>query len=214
MSRLVRTPQRLKKVLKIEKALHEEGFSIIAGVDESGRGPLAGPVVASAVIVKDISFSVDIRDCKRLTSLARSRAFDEILRYSYVGISIINQQEIDKLNIYQASILAMRQAVCNLRVRPDCLLVDGPYKIDDSIKNISVIGGDTTSLSIACASIVAKVVRDRIMEKMDSLYPLYGFKNHKGYGTKKHLKSIKKHGPSPIHRLSFYPFCSKRTRKI
>jgi ribonuclease HII len=204
-------------MLKIEEVLKREGFNVIAGIDESGRGPVAGPVVASAVILKDLFFSVAIKDGKKLTSLARSKAFGEILKRSHVGIGIVDRDDIDKLNIYKASLLAMKEAVCSLKIKPDCLLIDGPYRIsvtssrdeDESVKNVSIINGEAHSLSIACASIVAKVVRDKIMEKIDELYPEYDFKHNKGYCTQKHLEAIEKFGPCLAHRLSFFPFAQK-----
>ncbi|MFH1856477.1 MAG: ribonuclease HII [Candidatus Omnitrophota bacterium] len=200
-------------MLKIEKALIKEGFKAIAGVDEAGRGPLAGPVVAGAVIIRDFSFPVTINDSKKMTARARSRAFDEILKRAFVGIGIIDHLRIDEFNIYQASLRAMEQAVDNLSIQPDCLLIDGPYRINNSVKNVSVIKGDSKSVSIACASIIAKVTRDRIMEKLDKLYPCYDFKNNKGYGTSLHMNLIKEFGPSPVHRLTFYPCCAKREEK-
>lgn len=202
-----------KRLLKIERAVKREGFKIIAGLDEAGRGPLAGPVVACAVILKEYSFPVEIRDSKQLTALARVKAYEEILKRAYVGIGIVDKTVIDKINILRASLLAMEQAVLNLKISPDCLLIDGPYRINDSVKNISLVKGDNLSLSIACASIMAKVARDRIMFKLDSLYPQYGFKSNKGYGTKTHLEAIEKFGPSPVHRLSFFPFARKNNKK-
>ena len=205
--------RRCKMMLHIEKALEKEGFKAIASVDESGRGPLAGPVVASAVVLKEPSFPVIIRDCKKLTHQARFQAYKEIVKRSYVGVGIVNKENIDRLNIYQASLLAMKKAVYSLKIKPDCLLIDGPYRISNSIKNISVINGDNNSLGIACASIVAKVIRDRIMYRLDALYPQYDFKHNKGYGTKKHLALIEKFGPSPVHRLSFFPFTKREYKR-
>jgi len=202
-----------KSMWRIENALKEEGFRLIAGVDESGRGPLAGPVVAGAVILKKTSFSTVIKDSKLLTHKARVRAYEEIKKYAHVGVGIIDREKIDRLNILQASLLAMRNAVSRLKVKPDCLLIDGPYGISDNVKNVSVIGGDGKSFCIACASIVAKVTRDKIMHRMDKLYPQYDFKNNKGYGTKKHFQLIEQFGPSPIHRLSFFPFMPKENKR-
>lgn len=200
-------------MLRIENALWKEGFKIIAGIDEAGRGPLAGPVVASAVILNETSFPVIIKDSKKLSPKARSRAYDEILKRAYVGLGIVTSEDIDKFNIHQASLAAMRNAVNGLKIKPDCLLIDGPYRIDEMVKNVSVIEGDSQSLSIACASIVAKVVRDRIMEILDRIYPSYDLKRNKGYGTREHFKAIEKFGASAAHRLSFFPFNLSRRHK-
>lgn len=205
--------QRHKRMRRIERALKEEGFRIVAGIDESGRGPLAGPVVASAVVLKEVSLPVIIRDCKKLTYRAKYLAYEEILKCSYIGIGIVEKEDIDRLNIYQASLLAMREAVRNLGIKPDCLLIDGPYRISENVKNIGIIGGDSRSFCIACASIVAKVVRDKIMHGLDKLYPQYDFKHNKGYGTKKHFQLIEKFGPSPVHRLSFFPFTQRENKR-
>lgn len=195
-------------MLRIENVLWKEGFKIIAGIDEAGRGPLAGPVVASAVVLTETAFPLIIRDSKKLSPPARKLAFNEILKRAYVGVGIVPPQDIDTFNIYQASLMAMRDAVGSLKIKPDCLLIDGPYRIDGQIKNVSVIEGDSQSLSIACASIVAKVVRDGIMEALDKIYPMYNFKRNKGYGTEEHFKAIEKFGASLVHRLSFFPFSS------
>lgn len=176
-------------------------------MDEAGRGPLAGPVVASAVIVRDFSFSrlSCVNDSKKMTPGARELAFYEIAQKCVVGISIIGHEVIDEINIFQASMRAMREAVAGLGVLPDCLLVDGPHKPGVATRQVPIKGGDAHSFSIACASIVAKVTRDRLMLDYDKIYPEYGFKSHKGYGTQEHFEALDKYGPCGIHRMSFEP---------
>lgn len=198
------SPRRLPTLLYEKKAFNK-GHKIIAGVDESGRGPLAGPVVAAAVILKRYRFKNKIDDCKRLTPKARLRAYDEILEDSIYSVAIIGQNVIDHINIYNATRLAMEKAVIGLRIKPDYVLIDGRMKLLLPCKGHSIKSGDSKCLSIACASIVAKVWRDRIMVSLHKIYPKYGFINHKGYGTATHFKMLKKYGPSPMHRASFAP---------
>jgi len=195
----------MTRLLRHEKSLNSSGFSRIAGVDEAGRGPLAGPVVASAVIVTDIRFKERIDDSKKLTAKRRECAYREILKKSIVGVGIIDEKTIDKINIYQATKKAMQLAIANLEIPPDYVIVDGNMKIATKCPLKCIIGGDAKSLSIAAASIVAKVTRDRIMVGYDKEYPQYGFAGHKGYGTKVHMEALKNHGPSPIHRRTFNP---------
>jgi len=192
-------------LLQHDRSFLDQGFSSLAGVDEAGRGPLAGPVVASAVIVRDFSFSTEIDDSKSMTAGARAAAYEEILQKAIVGIGVAEAEAIDRINIYQASLRAMEEAVMKLRQAPDCILVDGPKTPNLPFKQVGIVDGDALSFSIACASVVAKVTRDRIMEYYDDLYPEYGFKDHKGYGTKAHLEALKKYGPCRIHRKSFEP---------
>lgn len=188
-----------------EKRAFSRGHKIIAGVDESGRGPLAGPVVAAAVILNRPVFENKIDDCKRLTPKNRLRAYNEILESSIYNVAVINQNVIDHINIYNATKVAMEKAVIGLSVKPDYILIDGRAELSFPCRSRSIKGGDRSSLSIACASIIAKVWRDRIMERLHKIYPKYGFINHKGYGTATHFKTLKKYGPSPVHRLSFEP---------
>ena len=183
----------------------KRGFSSLAGVDEAGRGPLAGPVVASAVIVRDFSFSAPVDDSKKMMPKSRELAFEEILEKCVVGIGIVESRGIDQMNILQASLRAMEEAVSKLAVSPDCLLIDGPKTPNLPFRQFPIIDGDAKSLSIACASVVAKVTRDRMMDYYDEVYPQYGFKKHKGYGTKDHVAAIEKHCPCEIHRRSFEP---------
>jgi len=190
-------------MLRHEKKARRRGHLLIAGIDEAGRGPLAGPVVASAVILKDHRFTSYINDSKQLTPKMRLLAFQEIRKKAVIGIAMIGEAIIDRINIRQATLMAMREAVLCLAVEPDCLLIDGRDGIDLPYPQERIKGGDAQSLSIAAASIVAKVTRDALMREYHGLYPIYRFDLHKGYGTKIHIAAIRKHGRSPIHRLSF-----------
>lgn len=179
---------------------------LVAGVDEAGRGPLAGPVVAAAVILDNKKSILGLMDSKILTSLQREKLFDKIINscisYAYAEASV---EEIDHLNILRANLLAMKRAVEQLAVRPSEVLVDGRDKPELMIPTRAIIGGDQTISSISAASIVAKVVRDKIMINYDKIYPDYGFADHKGYPTSLHQKKLKEFGPCPIHRHSFAP---------
>ncbi len=188
-----------------ERKLRRQGKKHIAGIDEAGCGPLAGPVVASAVILKSYDFNNRIADSKVLTSGSREKAYEEILRKAYVGIGVVGEKEIDRINILQAAHRAMVLAVRDLAVDPDYLLIDGIRYPEIPYQRLALVNGESRSISIACASIVAKVTRDLIMSYYDTVYPKYGFAQHKGYGTKAHLSAIKRYGPSPIHRFSFAP---------
>lgn len=181
------------------------GFSLICGLDEAGRGPLAGPVVASAVILKKKSFHTRIDDSKRLTARQREFAFEEINRSAWVGVGKVGVAMIDHLNIFQATRLAMERALLDVGVEPEILLIDGRVPLRTSHPREFILHGDARSLSIACASIVAKVTRDRLMVAYDRTFPQYGFVRHKGYATREHLEALKKFGPSQIHRKSFRP---------
>jgi len=183
----------------------EQGFFYIAGVDEAGRGPLAGPIVASAVVLYSEVEGID--DSKKLTERKREELFDILMSGEHdIGISVIDNKKIDEIGIQLANICAMSEAVSRLKNKPDLLLVDG-YEIKGfPCPAWKIIKGDQRSVSIGAASIIAKVTRDRIMKVFDKEYPGYGFAKHKGYGTKEHLLAIEKLGPSPIHRLSFAPF--------
>jgi ribonuclease HII len=179
------------------------GFTNIVGIDEAGRGPLAGPVVAAAII-----FPVNIRfeglnDSKKITPKKRESLYEEIRGVADVGVGIISAGQIDEINIFQATRLAMKEAVENLMKKPDCLLVDGRIKLDLPYKQQGIVSGDAQVASIAAASIIAKVTRDRLMIKYHEQYPEYGFDSHKGYGSKKHIEAIRKNGLSPIHRKTF-----------
>jgi len=178
---------------------------MIAGIDEAGRGPLAGPVVASAVILRSVNFINRIDDSKKMTPRSRERSFREIFKKAIVGIGIVDERTIDEINIYRATKRAMELAVKDLSSAPDHIIVDGNMGISAACPVKCIVKGDSKSMSIAAASIVAKVTRDRIMKKYDSLYPVYGFSRHKGYPTPFHKEAIKKNGPSPIHRMTFRP---------
>ncbi|MBI2447480.1 MAG: ribonuclease HII [Candidatus Omnitrophica bacterium] len=190
-------------MLQYEAQAEESGFKVIAGIDEAGRGPLAGPVVASAVILKRTDFVERIDASKKLSPGQRLRAYHEILNKAVIGIGIISNEIIDEINIYKATLRAMEEAVLNLKVSPDYILIDGNMKPKVACHSLSIIKGDSKSLSIASASIIAKVTRDNIMMEYDKSYPEYGFARHKGYPTEEHVKRIRKYGLSPIHRRSF-----------
>ncbi|MBI3316369.1 MAG: ribonuclease HII [Candidatus Omnitrophica bacterium] len=192
-------------LLQHDRHFLDRGFRSLAGVDEAGRGPLAGPVVASAVIVRDFSFSSRVDDSKKMTPVSRDAAYREILEKCVVGIGVVDPGVIDAINIFQATLRAMEEAVMKLKVVPDGVLVDGLKTPRLPLKQFAIVDGDARSFSIACASVVAKVTRDRLMEYYDELYPRYGFAKHKGYGTPEHLEALRKHGPCEIHRKSFEP---------
>ncbi len=189
---------------KIRK-LHIKGYKYIAGIDEAGRGPLAGPVVASAVIFGQDTLIPGIDDSKKLSADKRDYYYDIINEKAIAsGVGIVNNKIIDRINILQATFKAMRLAINNLNIESDYILVDGNRIIPD-IKNSqeAIVDGDSKVTSIAAASILAKVSRDRIIDKYDKIYPEYGFIRNKGYGTEEHILALKKYGPSPIHRFSF-----------
>lgn len=192
-------------LLAYEKELYEEGIEYIAGTDEAGRGPLAGPVVAAAVILPKGLIITGVNDSKQLTEKKREELFDLINEKALaVGVCFIDNNKIDEINILEASRLAMMEAIKKLKIKPQYVLSDAmPMNIDIPVKPI--IKGDALSESIAAASIIAKVSRDRFMDEMDLKYPNYGFKKHKGYPTKDHIEAIKKYGITPIHRKTFKP---------
>ena len=181
------------------------GYDRLAGVDEAGCGPWAGPVVAAAVRLHRTRLSVRIDDSKRLSALARARAFDVILTHATVGIGIVCAEEIDRRNILQSTLLAMQQAIENLHEAVDLVLIDGIRTPSIAIPCWPIVRGDQRSYTIACASIVAKVTRDQLMNFYHDLYPVYGFDRHKGYGTRLHVQRLAEHGPSFLHRASFRP---------
>jgi ribonuclease HII len=187
-----------------EKIASKNGFFNIAGIDEAGRGPLAGPVVSSAVILPYDFFHKEIKDSKKLSPKKREYLFDILYKEAVsIGIGIVWHKKIDEINILKASLLSMKKAVLNLEKKPDFLLIDGIYKIDSDIPQKTIPKGDSLSISIASGSIIAKVTRDRIMCDLHKLYPEYGFDRHKGYPTKQHKEIIKKIGPAPVHRFTF-----------
>ncbi|MBI2165844.1 MAG: ribonuclease HII [Chloroflexi bacterium] len=192
-----------------ERALQRRGFLRVAGLDEVGRGPLAGPLVAAAVILPSdlrASWLSKVRDSKELSEKGRERLFGPIVQAAVAtGIGVVQPQEIDALGISAANRLAMLRAKDSLAVAPDYLLIDAVHLEEAGIPFKAIIHGDALCLSIAAASIVAKVTRDRTMRVLDSLYPGYGFAQHKGYPTPSHMEALRKLGPSPIHRRSFRP---------
>ena len=187
-----------------EKKATAEGFNNVAGIDEAGRGPLAGPVVSAAVILPQ-NFSVNgVVDSKKLKIKKRLRLYQEIYTHAVsVGVGIVDSVEIDRINILQASLLSMLMATQNLKPQPECLLIDGTFSISSQLPQRPIAKGDTLSISIAAASIVAKVTRDRMMEEYHTYYPQFGFSQHKGYPTRAHKEAIRKFGYCPIHRRSF-----------
>jgi len=189
---------------EIERGLFEEGFTRICGIDEAGRGPLAGPVFAAAVILPFGEQIKDLNDSKKLSEHVRERLYDEIIAKAQAfGVASADHLEIDRLNILNATFLAMRRAAGMLAVKPDVALIDGNRDPALSVCSKCVIGGDGVSASIAAASILAKVSRDRYMLEIAAKYPQYGFEKHKGYGTRLHYEMLREHGPSEIHRATF-----------
>lgn len=191
----------------LEQALHEKGYSLVCGVDEAGRGPLCGPVFAAACILPEGLYIEGLNDSKKLTEKKREKLFDiikeEAVAYCIASASV---EEIDELNILEADLLAMRRAIDGLSVKADFALIDGNIARDFQIPAAAIVKGDATSMSIAAASVLAKVARDRICIDLDRDYPEYGIAKHKGYGTKDHMDALRKYGPSPIHRKKFIRF--------
>ena len=210
---LVRKAERHLEALAAERVRLEqmrgyehkyEGFGLVCGVDEAGRGPLAGPVVAGAVILPKDCEILYLNDSKKLTPARREMLYDEIMEKAIsVGVGIVGPVRIDEINILQADYEAMCEALGQLTVMPATLLNDAVTIPQVKIRQIPIIKGDAKSLSIAAASVIAKVTRDRIMDEYDDVYPEYGFALHKGYGTANHIAAIKKYGPTPIHRKTF-----------
>jgi len=197
--------------LKEEKNIFDRGIDFVGGIDEAGRGPLAGPVVSACVVCgKDFVVPeelLDVKDSKKLTEKRREELFEEIYISTLgVGVGICNHEIIDKVNILQATFLSMKKSIEMATIKPEFILLDGRMPIPNlDIKQRTIIGGDNISFLIAAASIIAKVTRDRLMKEIDEKYPEYGFMKHKGYGTKVHMESLKKHGPCAIHRKTFGP---------
>lgn len=207
--------ERLKEIKKIEEEINLKGAQSIAGIDEAGRGPLAGPVVVACVVMPRDSMIEGVNDSKKVSEKKREKLYDEIIQEAIAyGVGIISQEEIDKINILNATkeglTLAIKEMEKDLKEKqrgfekPEIILVDALTKIDtDHIPYRSIIKGDAKSYSIAAASIIAKVTRDRIMREWDEVYPMYGFAKHKGYGTASHIAAIKEYGLCPLHRRSF-----------
>ncbi len=205
--------ERLTNLKKEEEAFYKKGLKLIAGIDEAGRGPLAGPVVVACAIMPQASMIEGVNDSKKVSEKKRETLYELITNEAIAyGVGIISQTEIDEINILQATkkglTIAIKEAEKMLEQKnlnkPDVILVDALTNINtDNIPYKSIIHGDAISYSIACASIIAKVTRDRIMRQMDEIYPQYGFIKHKGYGTSMHIKALKEYGPCPLHRKSF-----------
>lgn len=207
--------ERLKTIKEIEENLYNEGITSIAGIDEAGRGPLAGPVVVACVVMPKDSMIEGVNDSKKVSEKKREKLYDEIINEAIAyGVGIVSQQEIDKINILNATKEGLTTAIIEMEKdlkeknrgfdKPKIILVDALTKIDtDHIPYRSIIKGDSKSYSIASASIIAKVTRDRIMRQWDEVYPMYGFARHKGYGTSAHITAIKEYGLCPLHRRSF-----------
>lgn len=192
-------------LLEYEKELYKNNIELIAGVDEVGRGPLIGPVVAAAVILPKNYLLKGLNDSKKLSEKKRDKFYDIIMRDAIsVGVGIIDENKIDEVNIYQATKLAMKEAINNLNIKPEHVLIDAmPLELD--IPTTSIIKGDAKSESIAAASVIAKITRDRMMYELDKKYPMYGFGSHKGYPTKKHIEAIYKYGLIDGYRKTYAP---------
>lgn len=189
---------------EIEDENYAEGFRVICGVDEAGRGPLAGPVCAAAVILPPHTRIPGLNDSKKLTDKKRRELFPVICEQALAyGIGMATEQEIDEINILQATFLAMQRAMDGLQVRPDLALIDGNRQKDFGLPTKTVVKGDSLSANIAAASVLAKVTRDDLMIRQATEFPEYGFEIHKGYGTKAHYAALEQYGPSPIHRMTF-----------
>ena len=197
--------ERLKKLKEIEECFYKQGCETICGIDEAGRGPLAGPVVVAAAIMPRNSMIEGVNDSKKVSEKKREILFENIIQEAICyGVGIIDQKEIDNINILNATKKGLTTAIQELAIKPDRIIVDALEHIDTChIPYTSIIKGDAKCYSIAVASIIAKVTRDRIMRQWDEIYPQYGFAKHKGYGTKAHIEAIKEYGLTPIHRLSF-----------
>ena len=198
--------ERFHKMLSYERNYYEEGAKLIAGVDEAGRGPLAGPLVIAAVIMPQEFFISGLNDSKQISASKRDKLYDEILQKALsVSVNVVSISNIEELNIYRATQQGMAEVLLHLDKQPDVALIDAmPVEAGD-IKTVSLVHGDALSASIAAASIIAKVTRDRIMEKLDTLYPAYKFANNKGYGSKEHMQAIDMEGVTEWHRRSYEP---------
>lgn len=206
---------RQQELLKYEKDYYAQGYELIAGIDEAGRGPLAGPLVVASVILPPDCHLLGVDDSKKLSAAKRETLYCEILQQALaVDVEIITTEEIDELNIYQATLLGMNKCIDNMPLKPQVVLLDAMPLEREGLVTMSIVKGDSLSLSIAAASIVAKVTRDKIMSNLHLKYPMYGFDKHKGYGTAEHIEAIDKHGITKCHRRSFEPIKSKYLNTI
>ncbi|MBP2628945.1 MAG: Ribonuclease [Firmicutes bacterium] len=206
--------QRIQSLYEQERLLESCGYNLIAGVDEAGRGPLAGPVVVGAVILPIGCHLPLINDSKKLSAKQREQLYQLIKEVAIdVQYAVIDSETIDHLNIYQATVRGMYTVIHQLSPQPEAVLIDAVPLPDLVMPSVSLIGGDAISASIGAASIIAKVERDRIMQELDQQFPHYGFAKHKGYGTAEHMKALEQHGPGPMHRQSFEPIKSWRKTK-
>lgn len=196
--------ERLKNISYYENQCRQNGYKLIAGIDEVGRGPLAGPVVTASVILRENDLIEGINDSKKLSAAKRESLYDIILNRAVAyAFGVVSSEEIDSINILQATYKAMRQALSSLSIKPDFVLADAVTIPGIDIKQQGIIKGDAKSISIGAASIIAKVYRDRMMDEYAKIYPEYGFEQNKGYGSQSHIEAIKKFGPCPIHRKTF-----------
>lgn len=197
--------ERLNKLKEFERNLYSTGIKNIVGIDEAGRGPLAGPVVVGAVIMKPESLIEGVNDSKKISEKKREKLYEQITEEAIAwSVGIVDQKEIDEINILNATKKALKMAIMNLQVKPERIVVDALEHIDTcGIPYTSIIKGDAKVYSISAASIIAKVTRDRMMREYDEIYPEYGFAGHKGYGTAKHIQAIREFGPCALHRRSF-----------
>lgn len=199
---------------KYENELNKKGITLIAGVDEVGRGPLIGPVVAAAVILPQDYHLEGLTDSKKLSEKKREYFYDIIKKDALaIGIGIVDEKKIDEINIYEATKVAMKQAIDNLKIKPEHILIDA-MPLDLAIPTTSIIKGDLLSITISAASVIAKVTRDHMLYDIDKEYPMYDLKNNKGYGTKKHIEAIKKYGITKYHRLSYKPVSDYKDKLI
>ena len=196
---------RYKALFRFDEKVKSHHPATLAGIDEAGRGPLAGPVVASAVIFRSPVSIPGLDDSKRLSPRFREGLYKRIASQALIGLGVVSEEVIDRINILQATRLAMRQAVLNLAVTPGLLLIDGNIQLNLPLPQQSIVGGDGRSASIAAASVIAKVYRDHWMRKLDREFPDYGFALHKGYATSRHLEALQLKGPTRVHRRSFQP---------
>lgn len=196
---------RLEELSKYEKEYYSKGYNCICGIDEAGRGPLAGPVVAGAVILPKDCLIEGVNDSKKISEKKREKLYDDITKNALAwAVGVVDNNVIDEINILNATRKAMKMAIEGLKIKPDYILIDAEKKVDtDGIPYLPIIKGDALSISIAAASIIAKVTRDRMMREYDEIFPMYGFGKHKGYGTKAHIEAIGKYGICMIHRKTF-----------